>query len=350
MSSADYEIYWNAIPMPVFVVNLIGNIVSCNHSAETFMEISSSRLIASNICDFVEEDEKVAKLIASQNPVILYDVSLLWRNRILPICNVHMSPLSKNEVMVTLYPRSQSEKIDRSLSHKSAARSVTGMAEMLVHEIRNPLAGIKGAAELLEMSCKEEDKELPGLIYDEVERIGNLVNRVEQFGDLRSLQLTNINIHDVLDRAKRTAQAGFASHVNFTEDYDPSLPDVAGDQDMLLQVFQNLLKNAAEAVPANSGRVTIKTAYNAGVKLQTADGKVENLPIEITIIDNGKGIPENIIQDIFDPFVSSKKAGTGLGLALVSKLIVDLSGMIECESEPGRTQFKILLPIWREKG
>jgi two-component system nitrogen regulation sensor histidine kinase GlnL len=217
---------------------------------------------------------------------------------------------------------------------------------MLAHEIRNPLAGISGAAQLLEMGLGDSDRELTGLIQAEAARIGKLVDRVEQFGDLRPAQRKPINIHDVLDRARRAAQAGFAAHVRLSEDYDPSLPPTAGDPDQLLQVFQNLLKNAAEAVPRVGGTIAISTCFSPGVKLVRPGQKSEALPLLVTITDNGPGIPENLIRDIFDPFVSSKVNGSGLGLSLVSKITADHGGVVECDSRPGRTRFRVRLPVW----
>jgi two-component system nitrogen regulation sensor histidine kinase GlnL len=221
------------------------------------------------------------------------------------------------------------------------------MAAMLAHEIRNPLAGISGAAQLLEMSLGDGERELTQLIQEEAARIGKLVDRVEAFGDLRPAQRRPLNIHDVLDRAKRAAQAGFAAHARFTEDYDPSLPPASGDPDQLLQVFQNLLKNAAEAIPRVGGVIAIGTAYRPGVKLVRPGGSTESLPLQITISDNGPGIPESLIRDVFEPFVSSKVNGTGLGLSLVSKVISDHGGVVDCESRPGRTRFRVRLPVWR---
>ena len=172
---------------------------------------------------------------------------------------------------------------------------------------------------------------------------------MEQFGDLRPALRRPINIHDVLDRARRSAQAGFAAHARFSEEFDPSLPPASGDPDQLLQVFQNLLKNAAEAIPRVGGTIAIGTAYRPGVKLSRPGGKSESLPLLVTITDNGPGIPENLVRDIFDPFVSSKENGTGLGLSLVSKIISDHGGVVECDSRPGRTRFLVRLPVWIEK-
>ncbi len=351
MSHASFETIWGAIPYPAFVFDEDNQIQFCNGSAESFAATSVKQMKKRNLSSFVGRGSAVQEVVeqarTGQSSVVLHDVEVVWGDQPPRLNNLHASSLPDGEVLLLLHPRGLAEKMDRSLTHRSAARSVTGMAAMLAHEIRNPLAGINGAAQLLAMNASTEDQELTQLIQDEIQRIGKLVERVEQFGDIRPAQREAVNIHDVLDRAKRSAKAGFAAHARFIETYDPSLPEVSGDFDQLLQVFQNLLKNAAEAIPQVGGTIAIKTAFRSGVRLQMPGQKSESLPLQITITDNGTGVPENLINDIFDPFVSSKDAGSGLGLSLVSKIIADHGGVIECDSIPGRTRFEVLLPIWR---
>ncbi len=348
----DYEALWSAIPYPAFVIGENGHVAACNSAAEVFASTSQKQMQARPLADFVGAGSAVVDVVeqarAGGSSVVLHDVEVVWADIAPRLNNLHASAMANGEVLLLCHPRGLAEKMDRSLTHRSAARSVTGMAAMLAHEIRNPLAGINGAAQLLAMSATDEDQELTQLIQDEIKRIGDLVARVEQFGDLRPASREAVNIHDVLDRAKRAATAGFATHARFVEEYDPSLPPVAGNADQLIQVFLNLFKNAAEAIPEVGGTITIKTAFRQGVRLQLSGQKSESLPLEVTITDNGTGIPKNLIDDIFDPFVSSKAAGTGLGLSLVSKIIADHGGVVECDSRPGRTRFKVLLPIWRE--
>jgi len=349
-----FEAIWSAMPYPAFVFDEENRIVECNAAAESFAGMSLRQLKGRDVGKFVGETSALFDVLqqarAGSASVVRYDVEVTWGDRPGRVHNLFVSimPESKGNCLLLMHPRGMAEKMDRSLSHRSAARSVTGMAAMLAHEIRNPLAGIRGAAQLLAMGLGDEDRELTDLIEGEAGRIGKLVDRVEQFGDMRPAQRSAVNIHDVLDRAKRAARAGYASSARFTEDYDPSLPDASGDADQLLQVFQNLLKNAADALPAKGGAIHIKTAYRPGVRLQVPGRKSESLPLEITVTDNGPGIPENLIDDIFDPFVTTKANGSGLGLALVSKIISDHGGVVECESVPGKTQFRILLPVWRE--
>ncbi|MFT3973484.1 MAG: ATP-binding protein [Amaricoccus sp.] len=350
--AASFEALWGAIPYPALVVNGGDGIVTANPATESFGATSLRQMAGRPLGRFLGQDSAVLDVVrqARRNGVSVaqYNVMVGWADQPSQLHNVHATPLNEDgEILILMHPQGMADKMDRTLGHRSAARSVTGMAAMLAHEIRNPLAGISGAAQLLEMGLEEGDRELTGLIQAEAARIGKLVDRVEQFGDLRPAQRQPLNIHDVLDRSRRAAQAGFASHARFTEEFDPSLPPTAGDPDQLLQVFQNLLKNAAEAVPRVGGAISIATAYQPGVKLSRPGHKSESLPLVVTIGDNGPGIPENIIRDIFDPFVSSKVNGTGLGLSLVSKFVADHGGVVECDSRPGRTRFRVRLPVWR---
>jgi two-component system, NtrC family, nitrogen regulation sensor histidine kinase GlnL len=355
MKQFSFEAVWSAMPYPALVITAVDRIRSANPAAESFSAMSLRQMQGRRLSRFLGEDSAVLDVLRQARrsgvSVVRYNLEVGWSDVSPQLHHVHAAPLHEieGEILLLLHPQGMAEKMDRSLSHRSAARSVTGMAAMLAHEIRNPLAGIRGAAQLLEMSLGDSEREFTELIQEEAARISKLVERVEQFGDLRPAQRRAMNIHDVLDRAKRAARAGFAAHARFAEDYDPSLPPVSGDPDQLLQVFQNLIKNAAEAIPRVGGTIGISTAFRPGVKMMRPGGVSESLPLVVTVTDNGPGIPENLIRDIFDPFVSSKVNGSGLGLSLVSKLISDHGGVVECESRPGRTRFRVRLPVWRDE-
>ncbi|KKK61418.1 hypothetical protein LCGC14_3014540, partial [marine sediment metagenome] len=235
--------------------------------------------------------------------------------------------------------------LGRSGAVKSSARSAIGMAEMLAHEIKNPLAGITGAAQLLSMGLEAQDQELTDLIVAESRRIVTLLEQVEQFGNLRPPQRREINLHDLLDRARKSAAVGFSAHMRLTEDYDPSLPPTYVDGDQMLQVFANLIRNATEAAGPGGGTITIRTFYDLSLRLRRKDGTGAALPLQVEIIDDGPGLPPDIAGDIFEPFVSGRENGTGLGLALVGKIISDHDGWITVDSVPGRTAFRISLPV-----
>jgi two-component system, NtrC family, nitrogen regulation sensor histidine kinase GlnL len=242
--------------------------------------------------------------------------------------------------------------IERQLTHRAAARSVSGLAALLAHEIKNPLSGIRGAAQLLEPGLKEDDRALTQLICAETDRIRNLVDRMEVFGDERPLGTEPVNIHQVLDHVKRLAETGFLGNARITVEFDPSLPPVPGNRDKLIQAFLNLVKNAAEAIAEGrepgdrAGRIVLRTAFRPGMRLAVpGTGARVSLPLMIEVEDNGPGVPDSLKPHLFDPFVTTKRTGSGLGLALVAKIIGDHGGVIECESVPRHTAFRVLLPL-----
>ncbi|CAH1648211.1 Sensory histidine kinase/phosphatase NtrB [Hyphomicrobiales bacterium] len=345
----------NVLPMPVLVIGDGHLVTYANTAAEDFFQASASVLKRQRIDDLVAFGSPVLGLIEDVQrrgaSVSEYRLDLgsprLGNERIV---DVFASPLPSqgDAVVLMLQERTIAEKMDRQLTHRGAARSITALGAMLAHEIKNPLSGIRGAAQLLEGSISDSDRMLTQLICDETDRIVKLVERVELFGDERPSERDAVNVHDVLDHVKRLARSGFARHIRFSEVYDPSLPPVAGNRDQLVQVLLNLVKNAAEAIGegALDGEITLTTAYRPGIRMQVA-GSSERiaLPLEICIRDNGPGVPADLVQHLFDPFVTTKAQGSGLGLALVAKVIGDHGGIVECESVPRRTQFRILLPL-----
>jgi len=269
--------------------------------------------------------------------------------------NIQFAPLqgSDTAMIMMISPREIATRLVQKDKSSKAAKSAIGMAEMLAHEIKNPLAGITGAAQLLSMGLSTEDQEMTDLIVVECKRIVKLLEQVEQFGNLRPPKLKDINIHDVLDRARKSAAVGVAAHMRFVEDYDPSLPPAHADADQLLQVLLNLIRNAAQ-VGEKNGNITLHTFYDPSLRVAMPGGEHARLPLQIEIIDDGRGLPADIANDIFEPFVSGRENGTGLGLALVSKLVGEMGGWISVNSVPGRTVFRVSLPraqqIVEEKG
>jgi len=352
--TSDFALVWNSLPSPGLTLDGGQTVSAVNTAAEGFFAASERHLIGRPVGELVGGDSRMAALIRQvarkSVQMVEYDIEISLPDRPTRLVDVHAAPIHQGPggVVVLIHPRAIAASMDRSLSHRNAARSVAGMSAMLAHEVKNPLAGISGAAQLIEMNGGEATRELAELIREEAERIGALMRRVEQFGEIGPPIRQAVNIHDVLDRACRAARAGFAGHLRFVEDYDPSLPPTFADADQLMQAVINLLKNASEAAPEVGGMIGVRTAYRAGMKVVTPSGRRESLPLEIAITDNGPGVPEDIQGHIFEPFVSSKTRGSGLGLSLVSKIVADHGGVISCESEPGNTRFRLLLPVAAE--
>src|SRR5712691_6409313 len=351
---SDGEAILNALPNPVLLIAPDGRIVDANIAAESFFEISTQFLRRQSLKELVPFGSPLLALIdqvrASSSPVNEYKVDLctpqLGGDRQV---DLHVAPLPErpDHVVVMLQERTIADKMDRQLTHRSAARSVIALAAMLAHEIKNPLSGIRGAAQLLEQSVGDDDRTLTRLICDEADRIVKLVDRMEVFSDERPVERAPVNIHVVLEHVKRLAQSGFARHVKFVEDYDPSLPPVLANRDQLVQVFLNLVKNAAESIGehATDGEIQLSTAFRPGVRLSLPGSKTRvSLPLEFCVKDNGPGVPDDLMPHLFDPFVTTKPTGSGLGLALVAKIIGDHGGIIECESQSRRTIFRVLMP------
>jgi two-component system nitrogen regulation sensor histidine kinase GlnL len=344
-------VIWASLPLPTLLIDVAGLICEVNPAAETFFNASTKALTGQPAFDRLSidapMDEALARARANQSPLNINDVDVTTGDRPPVQCNIHVAPMHDNPdmVMLILSPREIADRLGRSLGVKSAARSAIGMAEMLAHEIKNPLAGISGAAQLLSMSLTPEDQELTDLIVEETRRIVKLLEQVEQFGNLRPPDRRAVNIHDALDRARKSAMVGFAAHMVILEDYDPSLPPTWADPDQLMQVFLNLIKNAAEAAGARRGSIRLRTFYDLSLRVRRKDGPPAALPLNVEIIDDGPGIPPDIAAEIFEPFVSGRENGTGLGLALVSKIISDHDGWVSVETVPGRTVFRLSLPM-----
>ncbi len=351
--NSSAAIILDAIPDPVIVVNAADRIDYVNSQAQQFFQSSMHILAGQPLSKLVPFGSPVLEMIGHVRrdgaAVWEYEVNLSTPHTGARIADVQVAPIGDDgkSILLVLRETSIARKMDQQLTHRGAARSVTGMASMLAHEIKNPLSGIRGAAQLVEQNASETDKMLTQLICAETDRICELVDRMEAFSDQRPLQRIPVNIHQVLNYVRRIAEAGFAKHIRFIEEYDPSLPEVMGDRDQLIQVFLNLVKNAAEALEGvSNAEITLSTAYRHGMRLTLPGSNARlALPFEVCVRDNGPGIPEDIRAHLFEPFVSAKPNGTGLGLSLVAKIIGDHGGMIEFESAPRRTTFRTLLPI-----
>ena len=346
-------VVWAALPVPAFLIALRDGqerILECNPAGELFMAASSAQLAGEPVFDRLSIDapmeEATARARVNRAPIFINDADVCTGDRPPVQCNLQLAPMGDagETLLLLIAPREIAGRLGRTQAVKAAAKSAIGMAAMLAHEIKNPLAGITGAAQLLSMGISAADRELTDLIVEESRRIVKLLEQVEQFGDQRPPERGEVNIHDVLERARRSAVLGFAAHMRIQDEYDPSLPATWADGDQLLQVFLNLLKNAAEAQPAG-GTIRIRSYFERGLHLRGGEGRQVPLPLHVEIIDDGPGLPPEIAENIFEPFVSGRENGTGLGLALVSKIIAAHDGWIEAERRAGQTVFRISLPM-----
>ena len=345
----------DAMPYPVLLLDSSNLISYANLASEGFFHCSTSFLCDRNIADFLpfgspalDMIERVRLRIAA---IREYKVDLssprIGQDAIVDILATPM-PEHEGQVIIIFQKRAMADKIDRQLTHRGAARTVTGLASMLAHEIKNPLSGIRGAAQLLGKSVEPDDRSLTHLITEETDRIVKLVDKMEVFSDERPPERDPLNIHSVLDHVRNIALNGFGKGVKFIEKYDPSLPPVYANRDQLVQVFINLVKNACEAMEEiKNPEITMATAFRSGIKLSSpGSDKRVSLPLEFTISDNGSGIASSMLGYVFDPFITTKSNGTGLGLALVSKIIGDHGGVIEIEPGTKGTLVRILMPAW----
>ena len=346
---------FDAMPVAVIAVDTAGCIVDANAAAAELFGTGLRSLTGLTLVDLCGENSAIKALVvrAMHESVALSEDSLLLTrpdgldNRI----SIDVAPLADESggAVVVLRDRTVADRLDRQAAQRDGARSVGAMAAMLAHEVRNPLAGIRGAAQLLQPALDENGRGLAEMICQEVDRIVGVLGSVETLASGQPVARNAENIHEILDYVCRIAAAGFARGRLILREYDPSLPPVAGDRALLIQAFVNLLKNAAEATAEIGGEIRIATRYEPGLAHLGPNGERRKIPLVVSIVDDGAGIPALVRDHLFDPFMTTKPQGRGLGrglgLALVARIVADHGGAIDVSSEPRRTRFEIMLPI-----
>ena len=335
-------------PEPALLLDEDGALIAANEAAEDLFGQGLALLARGGLKGALQADAPLLRLIARCNAEsgLLRErglaVELIGRSMIL--ADAAAVRLNDGALLLTLAEAHPTTAAERA---QEGRQSAVGLGRMLAHEIKNPLAGIRGAAQLLRAGLSPTDIPLSELIVDETERIRRLVDRMEDFAlDLKPVR-GPVNIHRVLDRVRALAASGAADGLTVHEAYDPSLPPAFAEEDQLTQIFLNLMKNAAEAARARAdgrGEITIATAFRHGARPDRGI-PARAAPLEVKVIDNGPGVPASLREHLFEPFVTTKDHGTGLGLALVARLVAAHDGMVDFESVPGRTVFRVLLPI-----
>lgn len=335
-----------ASPIAMLIVDPADVVVQANAAAEMLLNLSAQNIVGRRLDDLLSMPEGYR---GGEVAFAAYDAALRLQRGAPLRADVFVTPFSEHAgwKAVSMHAGAAAHRVG-SRAQGGGARAAVRIAAMLAHEIKNPLAGIRGAAQLLGRSVDQGAQRMTQLIQDEVDRVASLIDRMEGFTDTRKLERKAENIHAIIDHARAVAISGYGDRLAIREIYDPSLPDVLVHRDTMVQVILNLLKNAAEtAEPGARRNVTITTAFRHGVSVAVDNGTRKlSLPIEVCIIDDGPGAPPEIVDQLFDPFVSSKPKGQGLGLALVDKLTRDMGGIVQYarEGTPEQTVFRLLLP------
>lgn len=337
-----------SLPLAVVLLSPGQHIASANPAAEQFLGQSLRRLAGRPLEDILTFDARLLERIGdSDTPVSALETGVIVAGQGARRLDVTVTPVvdAPGWQILTLHDTSAAEAMGGESA--GSGSGVLRAPEILAHEIKNPLAGIRGAAQLLGRKVGESDRALTNLIADEVDRIANLIDQMQTLSRRTTAPVEPCNLHEAARRASAVLDA--AGGVRIEEEFDPSLPPVLGSPDGLVQVLINLIANAREACrEVANPRVIVRTRFASGLQLHTtAAGKPVRLPVELRVSDNGPGVDPAMRDHIFEPFVTTKKSGQGLGLALVRKLVRDMNGRISHERDDarGQTHFRIHLPL-----
>ncbi len=337
----DAERWLEALPTPVLGIDAGERVRFVNAAAADLLAGAGRGLLGRRLEEIFGHDAPLVALVrhaqAGEVRVADPDVALAGPGFALGRASVAAAPVGENgyvALVITLQGKARGG---------VGQPMATAATRTLAHEVRNPLAGIRAAAQLITRGEDPEHAALASLICDEVDRVRRLTDRIDPH--VEPPRFEALNIHQALERVVRLVSSG-APDVKIRERYDPSLPRVRGDMDQLIQAILNIAKNAAEAVQGqDGGEVVFATSYRPGLKIRSAPSASARAQLEIQIIDNGAGIHPTVADRLFEPFASTKSGGMGLGLTVSADIVGRHDGRIEVDSAPGRTAFRILLPI-----
>jgi len=331
------EFILNSLQSPIIVINSTKKkIIYCNNATEIFLEMSGKNIVGKKINSLFKNDSYflslIEKSIKSNRSINEFNVSIHTPKKKTNV-SISISKIDNcdNLFSIFLNDLSKNFELSKQFNFEKSAQSVSSLVGMLSHEIKNPLSGIKGASQIIQkrINFKGKDLNLIKLINNETERIKKLLNSLENFTDDRPIKKKSINLNQVIRNSKDSVEAMFnKKEINFIENYDPSLPNIYGNENQLTQLFVNLLKNSAESIDKKNGIIKISSRYEHG-----------RLPIKVFIEDNGIGIPNDLKENIFDAFVTNKINGKGLGLSICAKIIQSHSGAIEFDTINNKTIF-----------
>ncbi len=334
----------------IFAVLLLDRdltIAEVNPAAESLLGRSSKRLIGMRFTELVDFGEsRLQDRLASEEQQMLARGIVVTVGGVRKRLNLTVSPIAPNPGwrVLTLSDVGRDDTVG-----DADVESVIGAPAVLAHEIKNPLAAIRGAGQLLARKLDEKDRPLAAMISNEVDRIARLVDRMQKLGSNTPDPVEAFNLHEAIRHAMATVRASAPANVELTEEFDPSLPKVLASRDALEQVLINLLSNACDASSATqAAQITVKTRFVSGLAMSAIRlGRSVKVPIEVTVTDNGPGVDPHLVDRMFEPFVTAKKGGQGLGLALVKKLVTDMEGRISYsrDDSAGLTHFRINLPV-----
>jgi two-component system, NtrC family, nitrogen regulation sensor histidine kinase GlnL len=350
--SALATAFIEALPMPALAVSKLGEIILSNGAAQNTFLKSVKALQSQGLAGLLSSDSLIHDLVkrawATNAPVSGRDMVLRGPSFGDLPCDVTVAPSEEGGfAALIIRPKRRGRDLADRLHDSAGARSMAALGRTLAHEIKNPLAGIRGAAQLLLRDADADELQLVNLIVEETDRVRRLIDRMESFGDDAPIAFAPVNVHAALERVAALAENGFARGLTIKRRFDPSIPEALGDADQLMQVFLNLAKNAAEAVEhrREGAEITLATSYRHGVRVRTQSGETRDLPLEIAFFDNGRGVAEDMRDCLFEPFVTTKPSSGGLGLPLVQKIVGAHGGVVDFESQPGRTVFRVRLPL-----